>query len=243
MFSIYSKELSSFFSSMVGYLVLSLFLIVIGLFMWVFTSTSVLEYNFASLDQLFGIAPLIFVFLIPAITMRSFSEERQRGTIEFLVTKPLSDLQIVLGKYFAALSLVVFALIPTLIYYYSIYQLGSPVGNIDSGAVIGSYIGLIFLAGTFVAIGVFASSLTDNQIIAFLISIFLCFVVHWAFNYLSELPIFFGRWDDSVQKLGSEYHYNSISKGKIDTRDIIYFLSIIGLFIWLTLMNLDKRRW
>jgi len=227
---------------MVGYMVLLLFLVFVGLFMWVFTSTSILDYNFATMDQLFAIAPLIFIFLIPAVTMRSFSEEKQQGTIEFLLTKPLTDLQLLLGKYFASLTLVIFAIIPTFIYYYSIYQLGSPVGNIDSGAVIGSYIGLIFLAASFVAIGIFCSTLTDNQIIAFLIAVFLCFAVHFIFDYLSELPIFFGRWDDTVQKIGFQYHYGSISKGKIDSRDVIYFLSVIGLFLWLSWTSLQKHR-
>jgi len=211
--------------------------------MWTFSSTSVVNYNYASLSQLFVIAPIIFLFLIPAITMQSFADEYQRGTMEFLTTKPLTDLQIVLGKYFACLTLVGMAMIPTIVYYFSIYNLGSPVGNIDVGEVIGSYIGLFFLAAVFVSIGLLMSSLTENQIVAFILSAFGCFVIYWAFDFISEFPIFFGKWDDFVKYLGVEYHYDNISKGRIDTRDIVYFVSTSALFIWLTYVSLDRRRW
>ena len=237
MISIYFKEIKSFLSSALGYMVICLFLIIVGLFMWVFRTTSILEHNYASLDQLFGIAPLIFIFLIPAITMRSFSEEKQRGTLEFLLTKPISDLKLVFAKYGAALSLVVLALIPTLLYFYTIVKLGSPPGNIDNGAVIGSYIGLFFLAATFTAIGIFSSSISSSQVVAFLTAVFLCFFIHWSFGYLSDLPMFFGKSDDLVERLGLEYHYNAVSKGRIDLRDLVYFISVIGLFIYLTLVN------
>lgn len=211
--------------------------------MWVFSATSVLNYNYASLGQLFSIAPMVFMFLIPAVTMQSLAEEKQQRTLEFLTTKPLSDLDIVLGKYLACLTLVCIALVPTLIYYYSIVRLGSPVGNIDNGAVVGSYIGLISLAAVFTAIGLFMSSLTNNQIVAFILAAFSCFFVYWAFEFLSNLPIFFGRSDDFVKSLGIEYHYDNISKGRIDSKDIVYFLSLIFLFVWLTLVSLDKRKW
>ncbi len=211
--------------------------------MWVFRDTSILEYNYAGLEQLFSIAPIIFMFLIPAITMRSFAEEYQQGTIEFLFTKPISDWKIVLGKFLANWTLVLLAVLPTLIYYYSVYQLGSPKGNLDTGAIIGSYIGLCFLSGGFVAIGMFSSSLTNNQIVAFLFSIFLCFMMHWSFDFLSKLPVFFGRTDDIVEKLGINYHYVSISNGMIDTRDIVYFLSIIGFFLLLAVTSLNRRKW
>lgn len=241
--AVFWKELSSFFSSLIGYVVITIFLLMLGLFMWVFKETSILEYNYAGLDQLFTIAPMIFVFLIPAVTMRSFAEEIQQGTIELLATKPLTDLQIILGKYFASLALVGFALIPTFIYFYSIYQLGSPKGNLDIGATVGSYIGLFFLAGIFVAIGTFCSSLSKNQIIAFLLAAFLCFFMHWAFDYLSRLPIFFGKSDYFVQQIGINYHYESISKGKLDSKDVVYFLSVIALYIWFTYIALSKRKW
>ncbi len=243
MYAVFWKEIRSFLSSLIGYVVITVFLLMTGLFIWVFKDTNILEYNYAGLEQLFSIAPLVFTFLIPAITMRSFSEERQQGTIELLATKPLTDTQIIMGKYMANLTLVVFAILPTLIYYYSVYQLGSPKGNIDNGAVVGSYIGLTFLAGIFVSIGLFCSSISRNQIIAFIVGAFLCFFMHWAFNYLSNLSIFFGKTDDLVQKLGINYHYLSISKGKIDSRDVIYFLSVIFLFIWFTHVALAKRKW
>jgi len=232
MISVYLKEINSFFSSLVGYVVVALFLVLLGMIMWVFPDFSILEYNFASLNQLFIIAPMVFMFLIPAVTMRSFSEEYQAGTLDLLRTKPITENQIVLAKFFANLSLVLFALIPTLLYYYTVYELGSPRGNLDTGAIIGSYIGLILLAACFVAIGLFASSLTKNQIVAFLLAAFLCFFFYWAFFYLSKLPIFYGRVDDIIQKIGIDYHYDSISRGLVDSRDIIYFITIIFTFLW-----------
>ncbi len=241
--SIFLKEVNVFFSSLIGYIVIGAFLTVLGLVLFVFPDTSLLQYNYATLDQLFSIAPMIFAFLIPAITMRSFAEEQQTGTIELLATKPVSDLAIVLGKFFACLSLVLFAILPTLLYYYTVYQLGSPRGNLDSGAIMGSYLGLVFLGGAFVAIGIFASSLTNNQIVAFVLATFLCFFVHWGFDFLSRLPVFVGKSDVLVQMLGIEYHYQSISRGIVDSRDFIYFLSVIAIFIALTLTSLSKRKW
>ncbi|MCB0604625.1 MAG: ABC transporter permease subunit, partial [Saprospiraceae bacterium] len=175
MISIYKKELHNFFSSLIGYIVMAVFITSIGLFMWVFSDTSVLDYNFATMDQLFSIGPLVFLFLIPAVTMSSFADERAKGTIELLYTKPLTTNEIILGKYLASLTLVIIALIPTLIYLFSIWELGSPKGNLDMGSVVGSYIGLLFLAGAFVAIGIFASAFSNNQIIAFIVAAFLCF--------------------------------------------------------------------
>ena len=243
MLSIFSKEINTFFSSFIGYIVIGVFLALTGLMMWVFPDYSLLNYNYASLDQLFEMAPIIFMFLIPALTMRSFAEENQTGTIELLATRPITDLAIVLGKYFACLVLVLFALLPTLLYYYTVYQLGDPVGNLDSGAIMGSYIGLLFLGGAFVAIGLFASAITDNQIVSFVLATFLCFFLYWGFFFLSNLPIFVGKVDDVVQMIGIDYHYRSISRGVIDTRDVIYFLSVIGVFIMLTLTALGKRKW
>ncbi len=242
MFSIYFKEINAFFSSLIGYVVISVFLVSIGLFMWVFTETSVLDYNFATLDQLFSIAPLVFLFLIPAVTMRSFAEEKAKGTIEFLYTKPLTNYEIIGGKYLANITLVLLALFPTLIYYYSVYQLGSPVGNLDSGAIMGSYIGLFCLAAAFVAIGMFASTLTNNQIVAFILGAFLCFFFHWAFTYLAKMPIFTTSLDLLIQKLGINYHYSSISKGLIDSRDIIYFVSVVFVFLYATVTIIENRK-
>jgi ABC-2 type transport system permease protein len=243
MLTIFQKEVNTFFSSLIGYIVVAVFLTILGLVMFVFPDTSLLNYNYATLDQLFDIAPLIFAFLIPAVTMRSFAEEQQTGTIELLATRPVSDLQIVLGKFLACWVLVFFALLPTLLYYLTVWQLGSPKGNLDSGAFMGSYIGLIFLSGAFVAIGVFASSLTDNQIVAFILATFLCFLIHWGFLYFSKLPVFVGKVDDMVQMFGIHYHYNSISRGLVDTRDLIYFVSVIGVFIALTVTSLERRKW
>lgn len=243
MVSIFFKELNSYFSSLIAYIVIGVFLVILGLVMWVFPDTSLLNYSYATLDQVFDIAPVIFLFLIPAITMRSFAEEQQSGTIEILATKPISDVEIVAGKFLANFALVIFAILPTLIYYYSVYQLGAPPGNLDSGAIMGSYIGLILLGGVFAAIGIFASALTNNQIVAFIISIFFCFLFYWGFYFFSKLPVFVGRVDDIVQMLGIEYHYLSISKGVIDSRDVVYFLSVILAFLGLTITVLEKRKW
>lgn len=242
MYSIFKKEVSSFFSSLIGYLVIAVFLVMTGLFMWVFSETSILEYNYATMEQLFAIAPIVFLFLIPAITMSSFAEEKARGTIEFLATKPISTADIVIGKYLANFALVVIALLPTLIYYYSIYQLGVPKGNLDNGEVIGSYIGLLSLAAAFVAIGMFSSAVTNNQIVSFVLAAFLCYFFHWAFTYMAKMPVFAGNLDDVIQRFGISYHYDNISKGAVDSRDVIYFISIVLLFIYLTFSSLQLKR-
>jgi ABC-2 type transport system permease protein len=241
MFSIYKREISAFFSSVTGYLVIGVFLVSVGLFMWVFSDTSVMEYNYATMDQLFSIAPLVFLFLIPAITMSSFAEEKMKGTIELLFTKPLTMSDIILGKFLANVTLVAFSLLPTLIYYFSVYRLGSPVGNLDSGAIFGSYIGLFFLGAAFVAIGMVASALTTNQIVAFILGAFLCFFFHWAFMYIARMPVFTAGPDLFIQKLGINYHYTSISKGLVDARDIVYFLSVIFGFLFVNFTILEKR--
>ncbi len=242
MLEILKKELNMFFSSLTAYIVIGVFLIVMGLFMWVFPDYSVLEYCYATLEQLFSMAPWIFVFLIPAITMRSLAEEKQSGTIEFLITKPIGLSKIVFGKYLASVLLIVFALLPTVLYYYTIYQLGSPKGNLDAGAVMGSYLGLFLLGAAYASIGLFASSLTKNQIVAFMLAAFLCFFCHWAFFYLSKLPVFLGSTDDFLQMFGMDYHYNSMSRGVIDTRDLIYFISFIALFLGLTIISLSSKK-
>ncbi len=243
MLSILKKEITSFFSSLIGYIVIGVFLIYLSLMMWVLPDTSIFEYSYATLDQLFDLSPLIFMFLVPAITMRSFAEEKQTGTIELLVTRPLSDVQIILGKFLACVALLVFALLPTLIYYITIYALGSPVGNIDSGATWGSYIGLLLLGSSFVAMGIFASSLSRNQIISFVVAIFLCFIFYWLFDMVSRVPIFVGKIDDVIQMFGVEYHYRSLSRGVIDSRDVVYFLSVITFFIMATKVSLESRKW
>ncbi len=243
MIPVFLKEINAFFASLIGYVVIGTFLVIMGLLMWVFPEFSIPDGNYASLDTLFGIAPMVFMFLIPAVTMRSLAEEKQTGTIELLVTRPVADWQIVGGKFMAAFVLVAIALLPTWLYYFSVWQLGAPQGNIDFGGTLGSFIGLLFLAGAFVSIGIFASSLTNNQIVAFVLATFLCFFVYLAFDYLSRLPVFFGKTDDIIQSLGIDYHYNSISRGSLDTRDIVYFLSVIAFFFAATLLSLGKRKW
>jgi len=240
--AMYFKELSSFFSSRIAYVVIGTFLILLGLILWVFPDTSVLDNNYAQLDPLFAIAPLVFMFLIPALTMRSFAEEYNSGTMELLYTKPVSELKLVMSKYAAYCSIVGIALLPTLIYYYSIYQLGAPKGNLDSGAIIGSYIGLFSLSAVFVAIGIFSSSLTKNQITAFVIGTFLCFFFTWFFEFVSGLSIFYGSVDDIVERIGINFHYSSMSKGVIDSRDVIYFISVSVFFLILTHFIIKSKR-
>ncbi len=243
MISIYWKEINAFFSSLIAYIAIGVFLVVMGVMLWFLPDFSLLEYNYATLAPFFDLAPVVFAFLIPAITMRSFSEERQTGTIELLATRPVTDLQIILGKFFASLTLVLFALVPTIIYYITVYQLGVPKGNLDSGAILGSYFGLFLLAGAFASIGVFASSLSANQIVAFLLAILLCVFFHWGFFFFSKLPVFVGTLDDFIQQLGIDYHYDSISRGVLDTRSLLYFFSAIAFFIALTLVSLERRKW
>jgi len=223
----------------VAYVTIGVFLLVLGLFLWVFPDSSILDYGYAGLDSLFSTAPYLFMFLIPGITMRSLAEERKEGTFELLFTRPLKDWEIVLGKYFACLLIVLFALLPTLIYYYSVSILGTPQGNIDTGAVIGSYIGLFLLGAAFAAIGLFASSITKNQIIAFTIAVFLCFFFYSGFDSLSQM---LSLQDLGLQSLGITQHYQSVSRGVLDTRDLIYFLLAASAFIWLTLFILIKQR-
>src|ERR1700749_4534547 len=228
MLSILKKEVISYLSSLVAYVTIGAFLLVLGLFLWVFPDSSILDYGYAGLDSLFSTAPYLFMFLIPAITMRALAEERREGTFELLLTRPLTDAQIVVGKFLACVLLVLFALIPTLVYYYSVYQLGTPQGNIDSGAVIGSYIGLFLLGSAFAAIGLFASAITKNQIIAFTIAVFLCFFFYSGFDSLSGL---LSLQSSGIQNLGIAEHYQSISRGVLDTRDLAYFIILAGLFI------------
>jgi len=242
MIQVLKKEINSFFNSLIAYLVITVFLTGIGLLMWVFPDTSVLNYGYADMSTLFSLAPYVFMFLIPAITMRSFAEEKKGGTLELLFTRPLTDWKIILGKYLAGWLIVILALVPTLIYYFSIYQLGSPVGNIDSAAVAGSYIGLVFLGAVFTAIGVFASSLTENQIVAFIIAAFFCFIFFEGFGALSSLAIW-GKASDFIAELGILYHYQAMSRGLIDSRNLVYFFSVIALMLFFTHLVLGSRKW
>jgi ABC-2 type transport system permease protein len=242
MLTILKKEIRSFLSSLIAYVVMIVFLIAIGLFMWVLPDYNVLDLGYANLDNLFDMAPWVFIFLISAITMRSFSEEKKTGTIEILTTKPISDLQIILGKYFASVVLVLFVLLPTLLYYYTIYQLGAPKGNLDSGAILGSYIGLFFLASAFAAIGIFSSAVSDNQIVSFILSMFLCYCFYNVFDLFADFKLL-GSYDSIVASLGINSHYQSISRGVIDSRDVLYFVSLILAFVWATKMVFGSRKW
>ena len=234
MVSIFNKELNSFFSSPIGYLVIAIYFLVNGLFLWVFEGDyNILHAGFADLNSYFFLAPWIFIFLIPAITMRSFSDEINIGTIELLKTKPLSYWEIILGKYFGALTLAVIAILPTSIYAYTIYQLGNPVGNIALSTTIGSFIGLLFLVSAYTAIGIFTSSLSKNQLVAFIISVFICFFFYYGFEGLASYNLL-GNFDYTVQQLGMNEHFKSIGKGVLDTRDLIYFFSITFFFLYLT---------
>lgn len=242
MFSILSKEINLFLQSLIGYIVYIVFLSILGLFMWVFPETNVLNYGFSEMETLFFITPWVFLFLIPAITMRMFAEEKRNGTLELLFTRPLTDWDIILGKYFASVVLVFIALIPTLVYYFSIYTLGNPVGNIDSAAVVGSYIGLFLLGVVFCSIGILASSITDNQIVAFILAVFMSFIIHSGFASLASIDV----WGDIsflISKLGIAYHYTAISKGLIDSRDVLYFLSVITIMLSASKLVLSSRNW
>ena len=239
MFPILKKEITTYLSSLVAYVTIGVFLLVLGLFLWVFPDTSILGYGYAGLESLFSTAPYLFMFLVPAVTMRSLAEERREGTFELLLTRPLTHLQIVLGKYFAGVVIVLFALVPTLVYYYSVYTLGAPQGNIDSGAVIGSYIGLFLLGSSFAAIGLFASSVSKNQVIAFTIAVFLCFFFYSGFDSLSGL---LSLQSLGIQSLGITEHYNSVSRGVLDTRDLVYFIVLDAAFLMLTIFVLHRRQ-
>lgn len=241
--SIFIKEINSFFSSIVGYVALLVFLIACGLFLWIIPETSILDYGYASLDRFFELAPWFLMLLIPAVTMRSFADEFRGGTIEWLSTKPLKDTDIILGKYFAALTLVLFALLPTLVYVITINSLSVVENNIDTGAIAGSYIGLMFLAASFTAVGIFCSSLTGNQIVGFLIGLFASYLLYSGFEALSKLPAFTAGIDYYLSMVGMSFHYNSISRGIVDSRDVIYFISVVILFIALTRLSLNRRTW
>ncbi len=243
MYSIFKKEINTFFSSIVGYVVIIIFLLVCGLFMWVLPQTNLLDYGFASMDKFFEFAPWLLIFLIPAITMRMFPDELKSGTIELLLTKPLKEIDIVLGKYWASLCLVIIAILPTLLYVVSISSLASKGHFLDMGGIIGSYLGLLFLAAAFTAIGIFCSALTANQIVGFLLSLFGCYFFYAGFQAISSLPIFSEGADYVLSLLGLQYHYASISRGVIDTRDIIYFTSLVVLFVLGTSIILKKRNW
>ena len=238
MFAILKKEINSFFASPIGYLVIAIFLLLNGLFLWLFKGdNNILDYGFADLESFFVLAPWILIFLIPAVTMRSFSDEKKQGTIELLLTKPISLIKIVLGKYFGAFVLILIALTPTLLYVFTVYQLGNPVGNLDVGSTLGSYFGLLFLVASYTAIGIFTSTLSENQIVAFIAAVFICFLFYIGFESIADfIPSPF------IEQLSMSIHFKSISRGVLDTRDIVYFLSITILFLALTKFNINSEK-
>ncbi len=243
MWALFLKEIRSFLSSLTGYIVIIIFLVITGLFLWVIPSESnILDYGYANLDGLFIIGPFVFLFLVPAVTMRLFADERKSGTIELLFTRPLSDFQIIWAKYLAAIVLVLFSLIPTLIYYVTVYKLGIPPGNIDSGGFWGSFIGLFLLGAVFASIGIFASAVSDNPVVSFVLAVIISAFMYLGFEFIYSLE-WFGNIDLFIKSLGISDHYSSISRGVVDTRDLIYFFSVIGLFLFLTKFSLSVRKW
>ncbi|MFC4220478.1 gliding motility-associated ABC transporter permease subunit GldF [Flagellimonas marina] len=240
MFAIFKREVRSFFTSPIGYLIVGSFLLLNGLFLWVFRGEyNIFDYGFADLGNFFLLAPWIFIFLVPAITMKSFSEERKMGTLELLLIKPISVWKLVLGKFWGAALLCIIAVIPTVIYVFTISGLGMTEGNYDLGMVLGSYFGLLFLISTYTAIGLFASTLSDNQIIAFLVGILLCFLMFNGFDAVSSL-FSDGESQQLIQGIGAKSHFDSIARGVIDTRDLVYFISMTLLFLYLTFQRLKQ---
>lgn len=236
------KEFRSFFGSPIGYLVIAIFLVLNGLFLWVFEGDyNILKSGFADMTPFFTIAPWILLFLIPAVTMRSFSDEKKQGTMELLLTKPLSLWEIVNGKFLGAFLLLLIAIIPTLVYVKVIYNLGIPEGNIDFGSTLGSYFGLLFLMASYTAIGIYTSTLSDNQIVAFILSVFLCFIFYFGFQGIANYKLF-GNFGEMIESFGMDYHYKSMSRGVIDTRDIIYFISVTTLFLSFTVFKLKSYK-
>ncbi len=240
MWAVCKKELRQFFSSLTGYIAIIVFLLINGLLLFVFPETDILTFGYATLEKFFELAPWILLLLIPAITMRSLSDEFRGGTFELLQTRPLRKWQIVMGKYLASLLVVGVTLLPTLVYIFSIQHL-SAQGGIDKGGTAGSYIGLFLLASVFVSIGICCSSFTSNAVVAFMAAAFFCFLVYSGFSALSHIPAFAGGPDYFIDMLGIDFHYRSVSRGVVDSRDVIYFGSLVFFFLFLTDRNLAKR--
>jgi len=240
MWMICKKEWQQFFNSLTGYIALIIFLLLNGLFLFVFPDTSLLNFGYASLNNFFEIAPMLLLFLVPTVTMRSFADEYKQGTFELLKTLPLTPSQIVWGKFFGVAMIVITALLPTIVYVISMQQLSS-TGGIDVGGTIGSYIGLILISTVFVAVGLCSSSFTNNTVVAFITGAFVCFILYSGFDAISKLPVFKSGWDYYIEMLGLNFHYKSVSRGVIDTRDVIYFIGVIFLFLLITQRNIVKK--
>ncbi|MCQ2376114.1 MAG: gliding motility-associated ABC transporter permease subunit GldF [Salinivirgaceae bacterium] len=243
MFALFKKEIAGFFSSLTGYLAIIIFLVAAGLFVWIIpSSNNLIDNGYATLDSLFGLAPWLFLFLIPAITMRLFAEEKKTGTLDLLLTRPISDLSLVLAKNLASLAIVLIALVPTLVYFASIYLLANPTGNVDTGGTWGSFIGLAMLAMVYVCVGGFCSSITDNQVVAFLFALVITFALYMGFDILGD-SIQMSNLAAMVQNLSIDKHYQSISRGVVDTRDLVYFFGMSAVFVLLTRLKLQSRNW
>lgn len=239
MYAIFRKEVSAFFNSLIAYVVMAAFMVLTGAFLWLFDN-NVLESGYASMDLMFDFGPYLVLFLVPAITMRAFSEEMRNGTLELLQTKPLSDWELILGKYAAALFLIFFSLMPTLIYVASLWYLGNPPGNLDKGATLGAYIGLLGVGAIFAAVGLFSSSLSEGQIVAFIVAVLICFVLFVGFDLLAGIRVL-GPVNGFLLKTGIMDHYRSISRGVIDSRDLLYYLSASAVFLIATRIVLNRR--
>lgn len=242
MLTILRKEINLFFSSLIAYLVIAVFLVINGIFLWLLPDSNILSQGYATLEQLFSISPWVLMFLVPAITMRMFSEEQKTGTIEILLTKPISDLQIIMGKFLAGTALVFLSILPTMVYFFTVYQLSNPVGNMDVGGTVGSYLGLLMIGAVYVSIGLFASSLTDNQIVAFILALLVCFFFYGVTDWILSIPVL-RPFEDFIAFLGLQDHYNSISRGVIDSRDMIYFIGFIAIFVFFTKTRIASRKW
>lgn len=240
MYSICTKELNRFFSNLTGYIAIVLFLLVCGIYLFVLPDSSILNNNYATLDSFFDVAPWILMFLIPALSMHMLSDEFKSGTFELLKTKPLTSWQIILGKYSALLFVMLFVMVPTLLYVLTIKGLASQAG-IDAGGLLGSYVGLFLLAAAFAAVSLCCSSFTSNAVVAFLISSFVCLLFYYGFNALSKLPFFTGGVDYYVEMLGIDFHYRSISRGVIDSRDVVYFFSVIFFSLLVTVKKISSQ--
>jgi len=241
MISIFLKEINEFLDSLIAYVVIGVFLIGIGLLMWIFPDTNVLDYGYASMEPVFSLGPYVFMFLIPAITMKSFAEEKRNGTLELLYTLPFKEIDVILGKFFAGYFLVFFSIIPTLVYYFSLSQLGNPAGNLDTPGIMGSYIGLLLLGGVFTSVGILASALTGNQIVSFILSAFLSFLLYAGFDSIAAIDVW-SDWSYVISDLGIMAHYSSMSKGLIDLLDVAYFVGMITIILMLTKLILGFKK-
>jgi len=237
--SLFLKEINAFFGSLLGYLVLALFLIALGLIVWVFPETSVLEYGYADLEALFAYTPYVFTFLVPVLSMRAIAEERKTGTWELLRTSPLSLVQIVLAKYLALVTLVWLAVLPTILYLFSIIQLGDPIGNIDQASFMGSWLGLLGIGAVFAAVGLVASALTSQQVVAFVLGVFMCFVLYFGFSAIADLQL--GLWSYWAEELSLSYHYINLSRGVIDSGDVFFLVGMIWFFLGSSVLILRNK--